>query len=365
MPSLPIDRDRLFALFRDMIDIYSPSGKEEEISDFLASYFAGQGLVVEKEVVDEDRYNLLISSGKGAPDFLFLGHIDTVPAYDIDRYDFSERNGLCYGLGTADMKSGCASMIEAFTVAAQAGRLPDRVLLALVVGEEESGDGTRELLKNRRFKQALVAEPTNLLPCFAHYGYVELVIRAFGTRRHAAMSGRDTNAIHALLRFLIQLEDRLETGEPDTVLNIRDLHSSESGFAVPDRCAAGIDLHLPPGTDAKEYADRLSKFVESALTNSRASRYEIEFPTLANGYQVGAQEVIPQKLKEIYAELGMDWVPEAFRSHSDANLLRDAGCRPVILGPGQLSKAHTRDESVDFEQVAQAAQIYSGLLAAV
>ncbi|MCF7848538.1 MAG: M20/M25/M40 family metallo-hydrolase [Kiritimatiellales bacterium] len=364
MPELPpeINRDRLFALFRDMVDIYSPSGKEEEIGQYVADYLEGQGLVFEKEEVDEDRFNLLVSTGNGAPDTLFLGHIDTVPAYDIERYDFSERDGLCYGLGTADMKSGCAAMIEAFGVAAQAGRLPDNVLLALVVGEEETGDGTRALLENRRFERALVAEPTDLKPCLNHYGYVEMTVRAFGSRRHAAMSGHDTNAIHSLLRCLIQLEDRLEKNEPETVLNIRDLHSSESGFAVPDRCAAEIDLHLPPGTDVKEYANQLRGFVEEQLTNSRASRHEIQFPTLADGYRVDPRDSVPQRLEKIYSELGLAWEPDAFRSHSDANLLRDAGCSPVILGPGQLAKAHTRDESVDFEQVARAAQIYSRLL---
>jgi acetylornithine deacetylase len=357
-----INRDRLSALFRDMVDIYSPSGKEEEIGRFLVDYLAGQGLVFEKEAVDEDRFNLLISTGKGTPDTLFLGHIDTVPAYDIERYDFSERDGLCYGLGTADMKSGCAALIEAFTVAEQAGSLPDNVLLALVVGEEETGDGTQALLENRRFTHALVAEPTDLKPCLNHFGYVEMTVRAFGSRRHAAMSGREMNAIHALLRFLIELEDRLEKNEPETVLNIRDLHSSESGFAVPDRCAVSLDFHLPPGTGAKDYAEQLRGFVDEVLTNSRSSQHEIQFPTLADGYQVNPQDPVPQKLKEIYSALGLAWEPGPFRSHSDANLLRDAECSPVILGPGQLSKAHTRDESVDLEQVARAAQIYSRLL---
>lgn len=360
-----INPARLRALFRDLVDIYSPSGKEEEIGRFLADYLSGQGLVFEKEAVDEDRFNLLISTGKSDPDTLFLGHIDTVTAYDIDRCDFSERDGLCYGLGTADMKSGCAAMIEAFAASAQAGDLPDNVLLALVVGEEETGDGTRMLLESRNFTHALVAEPTDLKPCLNHFGYVEMTVRAFGSRRHAAMSGHETNAIHALLRFLIQLEDRLETNEPETVLNIRDLHSSESGFAVPDRCAVGIDLHLPPRIHTREYAETLRAFVEEQLTNSRASRYEIDFPTLADGYRVDPQYPIPKYLKEIYPALGLAWEPDAFRSHSDANLLRDAGCSPIILGPGQLSKAHTRDESVDFEQVVRAAQIYSRLLFAV
>jgi acetylornithine deacetylase len=353
---------RLHTLFRDMVDVYSPSGKEEELTDLLEERMQTGGLTVTRQPVDETRSNLLISSGAGTPDRLFLGHIDTVPAYDIEHYGFTEKNGLVYGLGTADMKSGCAAMIEAFMSAAEEGTLPDNVLLALVVGEEETGDGTQALLASHTFETALVAEPTNLQPCLEHYGYVELLVRAFGYRRHAAMSDRETNAIHAMLRFLIQLEDRVEKDEPQTVLNIRDLHSSESGFAVPDRCAAAIDLHIPPGTHALGYADKLRRFVEQALEKSRASKYEIDFPTLADGFKATAESSLPQELKKIFQILEKPWEPSAFRSHSDANLLRDAGCQPVILGPGLLSKAHTRDESVDFEQVCAAAEIFYRLL---
>ena len=359
-----VNRERLFSLFRDMVDIYSPSGREEELSALLEQELEGTGLVVEKQPVDETRNNLLISAGGASPDTLFLGHIDTVPAYDIEHCGFSQKDGLCFGLGTADMKGGCAAMLEAFIVAAEQGALPESALLALVVGEEETGDGTQALLASRTFRSALVAEPTSLQPCFEHFGYVELLVRTFGYRRHAAMSDRDTNAIHAMLRFLVQLEDRIENDEPASVLNIRDLHSSESGFAVPDCCAVAVDLHIPPDVSVRDYSARLKIFVEEALSESRASRCEIDFPTLADGFRVEPAEPLPGALKDIFQTLEKEWVPGSFRSHSDANLLRDAGCRPVILGPGQLAKAHTRDESIDFEQISDAAEIYLRLLKA-
>lgn len=357
-----INSKRLYALFRNMVDLYSPSGKEDELTDFLENVLAATGLAVERQPVDETRANLLVSAGAGEPDRLFLGHVDTVPAYDIEHYGFSEQGGLCRGLGTADMKSGCAAMIEAFMSASERGTLVENALLALVVGEEETGDGTQALLASRSFASALVAEPTNLQPCLEHYGYVEMLVRAFGHRRHAAMSDRDTNAIHAMLRFLIQLEDRVENNEPATVLNIRDLHSSESGFAVPDRCVAAVDLHIPPGVSAKSYAEELRTFVDAELTGSRASRHELEFPTLADGFEAIQDAALPQELESVFQTLGREWNPVAFRSHSDANLLRDAACQPVILGPGQLAKAHTKDESVQFGQVCDAAEIYARLL---
>jgi acetylornithine deacetylase len=361
MKELEVNRKRLFALLKDMVDIYSPSGKEEELTDYLEDYIRQHGLVVRRQSVDEGRDNLIIGSGNVSDQLLFLGHIDTVPAFDIEEFEFSQSGGRCYGLGTSDMKSGCAAMIEGFISARENGGLPESATLALVVGEEESGDGTEALLETFSFKEALVAEPTSLQPCLEHFGYVEMLIRTYGYRRHAAMASRETNAVRCMLNYLLRLEDRIEE-EPDTIINIRDLHSSESGFAVPDQCAAAVDLHIPPGVSSSDYAVEAQEFSNEQLNSTGASHYEIEFPTRTDGYTIGESVSLVRGLKEVYRRTHMEWKPAAFRSHSDANLLRDAGCDALILGPGQLSLAHTIDESVDFEEVLRAARIYSLLL---
>lgn len=360
-PVPSIERPRLLSLFHELVDIYSPSNKEEEIVDFLGAYLKHHGLPVRSSPVDDTRHNLTVTIGPN-PQTLFLGHVDTVPAFDIEDYRFRQHDGLCYGLGTADMKGGCAAMIEGFINAHQAGRLRDDCMLALVVGEEETGDGTKALLERHSFQDAIVAEPTNLRPCLHHYGYVEIILRTFGARRHAAVSDRQSHAIRTLLRLLLQIEDRIELNEPKTVLNIRDLHSSESGFAVPDRCVASLDLHIPSDRNAKAYAQDLSAFVLEKMQTSGAGRYEIEFPTLADGFAIDPEAALAQRVRTALAVQGLPNAPESFKSHSDANSLMDTGCHPVIIGPGQLAKAHAIDESIDFDQVAWAAQLYTRLL---
>lgn len=360
---ITINRSRLFYLLRDMVDIYSPSGKEESLSEYLSQYLKKFGLITKKQPVDDQRYNILVSNGDFTLPGLFLGHIDTVPAFDIETSSFSQHEGLCYGLGTSDMKGGCAAMIESFIALHESGYTIDDTMLALVVGEEETGDGTQALLEEKKFEWALVGEPTNLRPCLFHYGYVEMSIGIFGYRQHAAMSGHDTNAVRTMLRLLLRLEEFVESESADMVLNIRDLHSSESGFAVPDRCATNIDLHIPPGISSKDSADKIRNFMDSVLARNGSVRYEIDFPTLADGYKIDPDNSFAKKVQTVFNEQDMLWDPIAFKSHSDANLLKDAGCSPLILGPGTLAKAHTRDESVNFEQVVSAADLYSQILA--
>jgi hypothetical protein len=48
----------------------------------------------------------------------FIGHLDTVAAYDLDHYGYQENGDQVTGLGTADMKSGCAAMAAVSTAEA-------------------------------------------------------------------------------------------------------------------------------------------------------------------------------------------------------------------------------------------------------
>jgi len=68
-----------------------------------------------------------------------------------------------------------------------------------------------------------------------------------------------------------------------------------------------------------------------------------------------------RKLRETYDRMSLPWRPQDFRSHSDGSILWAAGTGPIILGPGRLEAAHSREESVSFSQVVQAAELYLGL----
>ena len=55
-----INSERLKSLLKDMVDIYSPTGKEQEIVSFSENYLSKYGLAVTRQEVDENRSNLII-----------------------------------------------------------------------------------------------------------------------------------------------------------------------------------------------------------------------------------------------------------------------------------------------------------------
>ena len=360
-----VNRGRLEKIFRDMVDIYSPSGKEGAIVGFLDGFLKGADIPVIRQPVENGRDNLLIISPREDAQAVFVGHLDTVSAPDYMNYRFEMEDGEVYGLGTADMKGGCAAMIEAFTAYCHAhdGDVP--ASLALVVGEEETGDGAQSFVDEHHYPWAIVGEPTGLMPCFSHYGYLELELTTYGKRMHASLAQKEHNAIRSMLTMLLSLTGHLDSSRHDVIYNIRDMQSSQAGFAVPDRCDVFVDLHVPPQFGIGDLSFEIEEVIAGQIADRSRLHDSLVFSTIHAGYDLPDRGYFPELLKDVMIAHDMDWKPSSFQSDSDATILWGAGIKPVILGPGQLAKAHTIDESVQMEEVCSSAELYLDILYAL
>jgi acetylornithine deacetylase len=364
-----IDPVRLKKGFLEMIDIYSPSGKEEDIQLYLEEILSGAGFEVERQEVEEDRYNLRATMGRGEPQLYLVGHVDTVPAWDLEEFGPKEEGEIVHGLGSADMKSGCAAMVEtwlALAGALDAGERPS-VGLLLAVGEEENGDGSARFLESCRSPWAVIGEPTGLSACFAHYGYLEAGFVTHGLKSHSSLPELGHNAVESMLRVLLHLgtNSLFNREESEIVYSIREMRSSQKGFVVPDRCEAWIDLHLPPDRDTASLEHAIRQLANGADQYIPGLDLSVAFDFASSGYNLGTDNPLARALREIYPNLGLALKMDAFRSHSDGNLFFAAGCKPLILGPGALEVCHTPEEQVDFAEVLAAARIYAALCLAL
>jgi acetylornithine deacetylase len=354
----PVQPQRLLQLLHRMIDIYSPSGKEEALLDYLYGFFKEYRLPVHRQTLEDNRCNVIVAPPDIEIQLALIGHIDTVSAYDLDDSGFSQEDGRLYGLGAADMKGGCAAIIEAWLSMWESGFHQYPAALILVVGEEERGDGTARLLEDYHFPWAIIAEPTQLEPCLAHYGYIEMQLTTRGKRRHASLARKRTNPVEKMLKTLLALTHHLDTKRPEAVFNIRDLLTSQSGFAVPEWCQCWLDLHLPPHTPTGTICAELEDIVAASPAGKERHPAEIRFHTIQDGYDLPPKGAVVEALQKVYAQRKLTWEPTAFPSHSDANLLWSHGIKPILLGPGSLTQAHTPEESIEFHEVVTAAEIY-------
>lgn len=353
----PVNPERLRELLRDMLDIYSPSGKEEDLTEFLQGWLAKRGLPVVRQEVDEERDNLVVALGGEEAELAFIGHIDTVSAHELEDFGYAQEGDRVTGLGAADMKGGCAAMLEAMACLWEQGIREPPLTLALVVGEEEAGDGAEALVNEYRFPWAVVGEPTRLQPCLNNYGYLELNLSTRGERRHASLGG-GRQAVEDMLRLLLSLTAFLQNKRPELIYNIRDLYSSGGGFVVQEGCEAWLDLHLPPSSPISEVAVEIEELVARERDADEGLEARLDFETMQAGYELPERGPVVSALKASLAGMGRPWLPGAFRSHSDANQLWAAGVKPIILGPGSLEAAHRPEEWVSFGQVLAAAELY-------
>ena len=143
-------------LLRRMLEIYSPSGKEEEISSFIEEEFS---LIGFEAVRRDEAGNVYGEIGSGSLSILLCGHMDTVPG----RIPVKLRDGRLFGRGAVDAKSSLAAMISAAAELKAKLRDEGRVIVVGVVDEEGKARGIRQLLREGlKANCAIFGEPSGL-----------------------------------------------------------------------------------------------------------------------------------------------------------------------------------------------------------
>ena len=368
-----IDETQLVALLTDAVEQYSPSYAEEPAMQVFAERLNACGVRYMRQPLPpgsgpatDTRANLIIELGPQPSALMWVGHVDTVPLIDEEEQRLHRDGDILHGLGTADMKSGCAAIVEAVIAVVKSGEKLQRGLtVALVVGEEEYGDGSEALLEWRTAPLTVIGEPTGLIPCVDHYGYYECRMTVQGARAHAALPEMGASAIHAMLAWMqLILESGAETTHGLTI-SPRQINGGAGLFMVAQECEAAIDIHAPPGVEDSV----IDALIEQARDAARAThpRCELQFEKLywATGYTNPADDPQLGAVQNAFRATGVDWSPTAFRSHSDGSLFHRKGSIPLICGPGRLEVAHTRHEQVSLRETCEAARLYAAIIEAV
>jgi acetylornithine deacetylase len=265
------------------------------------------------------------------------------------------------------MKSGCAAAVEAVTALVASGvELTSGLCVALVVGEEEYGDGIDALRETVQAPLAIVGEPTGLTPCLDHYGYIEAVLTSRGSRAHAALPEVGSSAIHAMLSWLLgTLNARRELPNPERLaLNPRTISGGGSLFAVAERCTAELDIHFAPSLSPDVAAEVVEAARGPASDEHPGCVLEYSEDYRHAGWTVATDDPRLEPVRQAFDAAGLELTPGTFRSHSDASPLFLDGAAPVVCGPGRLEVAHTPHERVALDEVERAAHLYAAMFAA-
>ncbi len=325
----------LIELTRALMKIPSTSGEEEAVGFWLRDYLESLGWTVELQKVSETQHNVIAYLNE-KPRVWMSTHMDTVPPFIAP----TEDDEKIYGRGACDAKGIIAAQITAAERLRKDGI--EDIGLLYTVEEERSSEGAKAA--NLHPLAATCAfmingEPTDNDLAIGSKGSFRLKIKTTGRAAHSAYPEQGESAIEKLLDIL---EDVRHTKFPndeffgETTVNIGVIEGGVALNVIPPRAEAGLLIRL---TTKREP-------IESALQSVLRRRGEIEILSCSEPVKMLSVDGFEQK---------------TVRFTTDIPYLTNWG-QPLLLGPGSILVAHTKDEFVLKKDLEKAAELYVSLV---
>jgi succinyl-diaminopimelate desuccinylase len=325
-----------------LVDVPSVSGQEAALADAVQDALAAQAPHLQ---LLRSGNTVLARSDLGRPQRMLLaGHLDTVPI--ADNVPSRRSDGLLYGCGTSDMKSGDAMILHL------AATVPDPVHDLTVVlydceevGADRNGLGRIEAEHPEWLvaQLAILAEPTNGAVEAGCQGTLRVTVRTAGRRAHSARSWLGDNAIHAAGEVL----DRLRRYRPRTVeidectyregLQAVSISGGVAGNVVPDACELAVNFRFAPDRSLSDAQAHVREVFDGC---------DLEFTDGAAGALPGLDA---PAARQFLAAIGV--APVAKFGWTDVSRFAARAIPALNFGPGDPNLAHTREEHVRTDQI--------------
>lgn len=377
------DRSRAVDRLARLVAIPSenPPGNEAAAADAVAAMCEDLGMSVELIAAEAGRPNVIARLGSGSPRVCYCSHIDVVPVGDRarwarDPFGAGIEGDRMYGRGACDAKGPIAAALEAVAILQAAGaELTGTLELALCADEEAMGfKGAGYLVAEGHLRPdaAIVGEPTSLRVVRAQRGASWFRVRTKGIAAHGSQPDRGVNAIMHMAALALELERHVPDvrhpllGGPS--INVGTISGGDKVNMVASWCEAEIDRRTVPGETREDVVASIQAAVDAVRERWPDISAEIDLAFYAPPFEVEeSAPIVGATVAAMNAAAPGAGGIAGFRGASDARFLADAGTPVVVCGPGDITLAHTVDESIDLGEVAAASVGYAlafrGLLA--
>ena len=399
MNAIHIDRDRLVDWASRAIGTPSFTGSEEAMAELVAETFAGMGLRVQWQQVEDGRANVLgtLEGMGGGPSLMFNGHVDTsysgrepwlahVPGFQPSAF---VEDGRLYGLGISNMKGALACYVEALRALADAGvRLRGDVLVAAVCGEIEKtqyGDaqgaeyrgyatGTRYLVTHGGVADmCILGEPTESKLVLGHFGSLWLRISTRGQFVHTAFT-EGKGELNSILRMRDVLEAVVEwmpewENDPENAYGgakaIVNVGAIQGGFGwrvsrTPHRTDLFLDVRVPPTKPMPVARRQVLDMVRALAERFPDHGVEAEVYVTAPGAEIAEDHPLVAAVGACHEEV-FGSLPErdVTRWFSDASALTRYGIPTLNYGTSTGLLDTEKGENLEIDGLVKTATVYA------
>lgn len=318
---------------------------------------------------------------KGAArSFGFNGHTDVVPPGDPASWTHppfsgTEIDGVIWGRGATDMKSGVAAFVAA-AIDFVRDTPPDGAVILTITGDEEgtSRDGTIALLDWMRetgetMQVCIVGEPSNPeimgeMIKIGRRGSLTATITATGKQGHAAYPHRANNPLHALVRLLAGLTaaplDRGTEHFDPSGLQITTIDcGNPASNVIPEKATAVVNIRFNDAHSGDSLTAMLRERA-AALEAETGVRFGVEVFVSGESFLTQPGPFVDLVRDVVAGQTGVTPVLSTSGGTSDARFVKDM-C-PVLEFGLVGAFMHQVDERVPAAQVRQLKDIYQAIL---
>jgi succinyl-diaminopimelate desuccinylase len=324
--------------------------------------------------------NLHARWGSSGPVLGFNGHTDVVPpgpatAWRHDPFAAVMEDGVLFGRGAADMKSGVAAFAAAAIDFVAATPPAGSVVLTITGDEEgEGANGTRAILDwmaehGERMDHCLVGEPTcpetmGEMIKIGRRGSLTVHLTAYGRQGHAAYPQRARNPIPGLVRLLDRLAGHeLDTGTAHFDASTLAITSVDVGNpasnVIPAEARATCNIRFNNAHSAQSLQDWIEQEADRAAQEfgiGIAATFELS----GDSFVTAPGRFTDLVTRAVAAETGVTPVASTSGGTSDARFVKDH-C-PVVEVGLVGSSMHQTDEHVEVAHIHQLKAIYARIL---
>ncbi|MEL6807487.1 MAG: succinyl-diaminopimelate desuccinylase [Pseudomonadota bacterium] len=310
----------------------------------------------------------------------FNGHTDVVPvgdaaAWSMDPFAAEVQDGVMYGRGTTDMKSGVAAFAAA-AVDFVTNTPPDGAVILAITGDEEGDatNGTTALLDHmtaagEAMNVCLVGEPTcpetmGEMMKIGRRGSMTAWFTVTGVQGHSAYPHRANNPLPPLIRLMDQLASHeLDQGNAHFDASTLAIVTVDTGNpttnVIPAETRATVNIRF----NDIHSGDSLSAWLHAqaqAVSEAFGVDVDVQIKVSGESFLTPPGPLSDLVARAVEAETGV--VPELSTSGgtSDARFVKDH-CPVVEFGlVGQ--SMHKVDEHVRVEHIHSLKAIYARIL---
>ena len=318
---------------------------------------------------------------KGAPrSFGFNGHTDVVPlgdeaAWTVPPFGAEIRDGMMWGRGATDMKSGVAAFVAAAVDFVQQTP-PDGAVILAITGDEEGDavDGTVALLdwmqqNGEAMDVCIVGEPTcpeemGEMVKIGRRGSLNAWLTITGVQGHSAYPHRAVNPLPAMARLVDRLSAHTLDGgtdhfDPSTLAVVTIDTGNTATNVIPASVRATVNIRYNDAHSGASLTDWLQRQLD-AICAEMSVTGTLKVSNSGESFITPPGAFSDMVVRAVEAETGRTPALSTSGGTSDARFVKDH-C-PVVECGLVGRTMHQVDERVSVEQIHQLKAIYARIL---